>query len=97
MNATAKIERIATVCRTIVSELVDFPQRVVVTPTLGKGGNSALMTVETDQSDFGKVIGKRGKNMEALRTLLEAIAAKHRMRLLIEIDDGQNGRRRSRP
>lgn len=86
-NAQSNIDRLAEVCRTVVEELVDHPGSVLVTPTLGEGGTTAVITVRADKSDYGKVIGRQGRNVDALRTLLEAVAAKHRMRLMLEIDD----------
>lgn len=92
MTAQTNITRLVDICRTIVEELVDSPGNVAITPTLGNGGTTAVITVRTATDDYGKVIGKRGKNVEALRVLLEAVAAKHRMRLMLEIDD-RAGRR----
>lgn len=86
-KAQTGIDRLTTVCRTIVEELVDHPDSVVITATPG-GESSAVIAVRAERGDYGKVIGKRGKNVDALRTLLEAVAAKHRMRLMLEIDDG---------
>lgn len=89
MNAEAhtKVNRLAAVCKTVVEGLVDHPDNVVITPTLGNGETTAVITVRVAKGDFGKVIGRQGRNVDALRILLEACAAKFRMRLMLEIDD----------
>ena len=87
-KAQAGTDRLKAVCTTVVKELVDYPDSVVIAATVG-GEATAVITVQAVRGDYGKVIGKKGKNVIALRTLLEAIAAKHRMRLMLEIDDGK--------
>lgn len=91
MTVQAKIDRLANVCRAVVEELVDYPEHVAVSSTLGDGKTTAVLTVRAQKSDFGKVIGRGGRNVVSLRTLLEAIAAKHKLRLLLEIDDKPRG------
>ena len=87
MDSTGAVNTLSEVCYTVVSELVDYPEGVLITQTLGTGSTTAVITIRADKSDYGKVIGRNGRNVEALRTLLEAIATKHKVRLLIEIDD----------
>jgi hypothetical protein len=81
----------------IVKELVDYPEGVVVQQTVSDGGQTIVLTVRTAEGDMGKVIGKQGRNAQALRTILEAIAAKHKHRVVMEIaEDGSRGRRYGR-
>ncbi len=75
--------------KTLVEELVDYPNGVVITETVSDGGNTIVLTVRTKDGDLGKVIGKQGKNAQAIRTLFEAIAAKYRRRVVLEIADKQ--------
>ena len=81
--------------RGLVEELVDNPKGVEVSETISDGGNTIVLTVRTGNGDMGKVIGKQGRNAQALRTLFEAIAAKHKQRVVLEIADcrGVTGRR----
>jgi predicted RNA-binding protein YlqC (UPF0109 family) len=51
------------------------------------GGRTVLLTVNTARGEIGKVIGKGGKTFKAIKYLLEAMAAKHKIRLDLEIDD----------
>lgn len=78
--------------KNLVEELVDHPSGVIITETQSDGGNTIVLTVRTGDGDMGKVIGKQGKNAQAIRTLFEAIAAKQRRRVVLEIAD-----RKTRP
>lgn len=78
----------------IVRELVDKPEGVEVQQTISDGGQTIVLTVRTADGDMGKVIGKLGRNAQALRVLLEAVAAKHKQRVVMEIAevDSRRGR-----
>lgn len=73
-----------------VRELVDEPDFAKVETVYGSGGKTVVLTVTTGPGDIGKVIGKKGRTAEALRFVLDAIAAKHRVKLILEIDDGRS-------
>lgn len=73
----------------VVQELVDDSPQAKVSAVCGSGGRTIVLTVTTGRGDIGKVIGKKGKTAEALRYLLEAIAAKHKIKVVLEIDDGR--------
>jgi predicted RNA-binding protein YlqC (UPF0109 family) len=77
------------VLNTVVCELVDRPDDCIVTQTNSEGGSNVIFTVRTADSDVGKVIGRQGKNAQALRTILEAMAAKYRLRVVLEIPDAR--------
>jgi predicted RNA-binding protein YlqC (UPF0109 family) len=87
-------ERIRDLLRGIVCELVDKPEEAEVVSVIGSGGRTVVLTVTTAKGDIGKVIGKKGRTAEALRFLLEAMAAKHKIKLCLEIDDGRGARGR---
>lgn len=61
---------------TVVKQLVDKPDEVNVSAV--EGEQQILFELTVGDGDFGKVIGKRGRNISALRTLLYAINAKNR-------------------
>ena len=67
----------------IVKALVDQPEKVTVTET--EGGNTVVLEVKVAKSDMGKVIGKRGRHADAIRTILSAAAGKVRKRYVLEI------------
>ncbi len=67
----------------IVRALVDEPDQVSVSEI--EGGHTVVLEVSVAKSDMGKVIGKRGRNALALRTVLSAAAGKTRKRYVLEI------------
>ena len=68
----------------IVKQLVDKPDRVSVEESL-PNENTFEIKIKVDQSDIGKVVGKKGKNIDALRTLLTAVAAKEHHRATLQV------------
>ncbi len=47
--------------------------------------STTVIEVRVAQSDVGKVIGRQGRTVKALRSLLHAAGQKHRRRYLLEI------------
>jgi uncharacterized protein len=68
----------------IVKQLVDKPDKVFVESSK-PDENSVELKVEVDGDDIGKVIGKKGKNINAMRTLVTAIGAKVHKRATLQI------------
>jgi hypothetical protein len=68
----------------IVKQMVDKPDKVNVEENL-PNENTFEIKIKVDQSDIGKVVGKKGKNIDALRTLLTAVAAKERHRVTLQV------------
>ena len=67
----------------IARELVDKPEKVVVTEK--EGERISVIELRVAKEDFGKVIGKRGRTAEAIRTLLTGASAKLKKRCILEI------------
>ena len=72
----------------IVKHLVDNPDKVSVEET-SSDDHTIDLQLKVDQSDIGKVIGKKGQNIISLRTLLSA-ASKGQYRTTLEIDEEIN-------
>ncbi len=67
----------------IVKAIVDFPENVNVTQIDGE--TTVVFELRVRQEDVGKVIGKKGRTINAIRTLVNATAAKANMRAMLEI------------
>ena len=67
----------------IVKALVDQPEEVSVTE-IG-GTHTIVLEVSVAKTDMGKVIGKRGRTAQAIRTILSAAAGKSRKSYILEI------------
>jgi len=70
----------------IAKQLVDKPESVVVEES-DLDEQTIALTLKVDESDIGKVIGKKGKNVQAMRTLLTAVGAKGKHRATLQIID----------
>ena len=68
----------------IVKQIVDNPDNVVVEETT-PDVDTIKFIIKVDESDIGKVIGKHGNNINAIRTLLSAIGAKGKYRAILEL------------
>ncbi|MEO7298117.1 MAG: KH domain-containing protein [Verrucomicrobiota bacterium] len=67
----------------VVKGLVNHPEAVTVTP-VDKNGLT-VYELRLHQDDIGKVIGKQGMTINAIRSLLLAGSAKKGLRCTIEI------------
>jgi len=67
----------------IVRALVDHPEEVSVSEV--EGGQTVILELRVAKSDFGKVIGKRGRTAQAIRAILNAASGKAKKRYVLEI------------
>tara|TARA_B100000700_G_scaffold288702_1_gene345448 strand:- start:282 stop:515 length:234 start_codon:yes stop_codon:yes gene_type:complete len=58
----------------VVKAIVDKPDEVTLDVT--ESENTQIYELRVGDGDVGKVIGKQGKNVSAIRTLLSAATAK---------------------
>jgi predicted RNA-binding protein YlqC (UPF0109 family) len=65
--------------------LVDKPDSVEVTTV--EGEKSIILQLRVDPEDVGKVIGKKGRIAQAMRTLIKASATKEGRNAIVEIID----------
>ena len=73
------------VIETIAQAMVDQPDLVSVTEI---GGNAtSILELRVAKEDIGKIIGKQGRNANAMRTILNAGSAKLKKRTVLEIVD----------
>ncbi len=67
----------------IVKNLVDHPDQVKINEVGGQ--HTLIIELGVEKSDIGKVIGKKGKTINALRTLLMSVASRNGLRVNLEI------------
>lgn len=70
----------------VVKQVVDNPDAVEVTASEGRRGNLQL-DVRVGEGDMGRVIGKRGRIAQSIRTVVRAAAVKDGAQLDIEFVD----------
>jgi len=73
----------------VVKGLVQNPEAVSVTPTDRAG--MTIYELRLDPQDVGKVIGRQGQTINAIRSLLTAGSAKKGIRCSLEIVEDKLG------
>jgi predicted RNA-binding protein YlqC (UPF0109 family) len=68
----------------VVKRLVDKPESVTVEES--QDGSVTVLKLNVDESDKGKVIGKQGKVIKAIRAVIGAAATKAGVQVDVEID-----------
>lgn len=70
----------------IAKALVDNPDQVAVRAV--EGGQATVLELRVHPSDLGKVIGRQGKTVRSIRTILGAVEMKMKKRFTLEILEG---------
>ena len=69
----------------VVKGLVSHPDDVTVTPVERNG--TTIYEVRVHAEDMGRIIGKQGVTINAIRSLLQAGSARQGMRCMLEVVD----------
>lgn len=69
----------------IVKELVEDKDNVSVTASTTD--DVTTITIKVSQNDTGKIIGKKGKIVTAIRTITKAVAVKRGEKYIVEVVD----------
>jgi len=69
----------------IIKGIVDNPDKVEINEIIGE--RSSIFEIRVDSNDIGKVIGRQGRNIKSIRTIVNAAAQKDDKRVIIEIVD----------
>jgi predicted RNA-binding protein YlqC (UPF0109 family) len=67
----------------VLRQLVEFPDEVMITEL--PAGKMINFRLAMRRSDVGKVIGRNGQTIHALRALLMSAAARHGQKATLEI------------
>jgi predicted RNA-binding protein YlqC (UPF0109 family) len=67
----------------IIRQLIEFPDDMVLTEI--PSGRTTIFKLQLRQSDVGRVIGRSGQTIHAIRALLASSAARHGQRAMLEI------------
>lgn len=70
----------------IIESIVDHPEAVSIEEE--NADNLCTLRITVDKNDMGKVIGKQGKIIKAVRTLMKIPAVKQKKRLNVELLEG---------
>lgn len=68
----------------VAKAVADKPEEVVVEAT-DRGRGTVAVTVKMAEADVGKLIGKGGRNIEALRAIVRAASLRERKRVFVDL------------
>jgi uncharacterized protein len=74
-----------TVLEYLAKAIVDDPDSVVV--EVEEGGRTTSLRLNVSPDDMGRVIGRRGRTAQAIRTVVRAAAAREGMDVHVDIVD----------
>lgn len=67
----------------IAEHMVDNPDQVSVKEIVG--ANTIVLELSVAKQDLGKIIGIKGKNINAIRAVMTALSGKIRKRIVVEL------------
>jgi predicted RNA-binding protein YlqC (UPF0109 family) len=70
----------------LIQSLVDDPQAVKIDEL--ENGGDALLRIHVAQGDVGKVIGRQGRTVKAIRAVLGVLERRLGKRVQVEIAEG---------
>ena len=67
----------------VLRQLVEFPEEMMLSEI--PSGKTTIFRVQLRQTDVGRIIGRNGQTIQAIRALLASSAARHGQRAALEI------------
>ncbi len=67
----------------ILREICNHPDDIIITELIGK--HIVIMEVRCHKDDMGRIIGKNGKTIGAIRTLVSTLGAKQKRKVTLEV------------
>jgi len=77
------LKKVIEVIEFIVKYLVDFPDKVKIIEK--KDDNFIILEIRVDSKDIGKIIGRQGRVIKAIRKIVKASTIKNNRKIGIEI------------
>lgn len=65
--------------------LVDAPELIEVNEVIGM--RTSVYEIRTAEGEMGRIVGKHGDTIRAIRTLVNAVATKDNVRAVVELVD----------
>lgn len=69
----------------VVKALVDYPDEVKVTRTIDEMG--VLLTLKVNPKDMGRIIGRQGSVVRAIRSLTRLVGLRNNARVNLKIEE----------
>lgn len=97
MTHDEKLDAAEDLMTQIARALVDHPDDVLLEAVEPEEGDEAtILELRVAPGDVGKIIGKQGRTVRSMRTILAAVGAGHHLRYSLDVveddeDDNANG------
>lgn len=86
MTHDEKLDAAEVLMTEIARALVDHPDEVLVEAVEGDEGDDAnVLEMRVAPDDIGKVIGKQGRTVRSMRTILAAVGQGHHLRYELDV------------
>lgn len=80
----------------VAKSLAEKPEEVLV-ESFERGGGTVAIKVKLADADVGRFIGKAGRNIEAIRTLVRVASLRDRKRVFVDLANPSISQHESRP
>ena len=84
-GATGSLQDLESFVEYVVKSLVDNPDEVKLSTVENSEG--ATIQIRCSKEDIGKIVGKRGKTIMAIRSLVSGAAGRQRKRVSVDVMD----------
>ena len=84
-GAAGSLQDLESFVEYVVKTLVDNPAEVEITTVENEDG--ATIKISCCKEDIGKIVGKRGKTIMAIRSLVSGAAGRQRQRVSVDVMD----------
>ena len=71
--------------RFVVTSLVDDPDKVTI--NRDESGEEIKIVIDCDKKDIGRIIGRKGRNIDSIRSLVRGAARRSNQKVTVEITD----------
>jgi predicted RNA-binding protein YlqC (UPF0109 family) len=85
MENTEITDRLRDLLAQIAKRLVDNPDQVEISANVG--ATTMVFELSVAKADLGKIIGKRGHTIGAIRTIMMSVAGKIGKRVYVEVKE----------
>lgn len=86
MYADKKAREIQTLVSNMAKSLVDYPEGISLTYD-SIGDNIVEIRISCHQEDIRRLLGREGRNINAMRTVLHGCARKHDLRSYLYVNE----------
>jgi hypothetical protein len=91
MTHDEKLDAAEELMTQIARALVDHPDEVLVEAVEGdEGDDTTVLEMRVAPDDVGKVIGKQGRTVRSMRTILAAVGQGHHLRYELDVVEDED-------